>query len=330
MSSLNQLANDVLLNYGMKVEEFKIIQNSGLKTIWKFDYNGKTMCLKRLRHSKERALFSVNAQVYIQNKAGHVPSIYLNNDKDPLTEYNDQLFVVYEWIDSKDLNFGKPEDFKIAMQALAKFHIESIGYIPPKEAKVSSKIGEWKNQYESMKKRMLKWKGEASNNLENKSHKAYFDNIDSVIEVADLSIEMLEKSSYFDICDNELHEFTLCHQDYGVGNVIYSNDGPYVIDLDGVTYDLVIRDLRKIIGKKMQKGGVWKENIIKTTLSYYEKYNKLSPEMLELLKIDLIYPHWFFGDVKNLYKKNKSVSANKIESIAKLELSKMNLLKDLF
>lgn len=330
MSSLNQLANDVLLNYGMKVEEFKIIQNSGLKTIWKFDYNGKTMCLKRLRHSKERALFSVNAQVYIQNKAGHVPSIYLNNDKDPLTEYNDQLFVVYEWIDSKDLNFGKPEDFKIAMQALAKFHIESIGYTPPKEAKVSSKIGEWKNQYESMKKRMLKWKDEASNNLENKSHKAYFDNIDSVIEVADLSIEMLEKSSYFDICDNELHEFTLCHQDYGVGNVIYSNDGPYVIDLDGVTYDLVIRDLRKIIGKKMQKGGAWKENIIKATLSYYEKYNKLSPQMLELLKVDLLYPHWFFGEVKNLYKKNKSISANKIESIAKLEISKVKLLKELF
>lgn len=330
MSALNQLAKEVLLKYDMEVEEFKLIQNSGLKTIWKFDYNGKTACLKRLRHSKERALFSVNAQVYIRNKGGHVPSIYLNNDSEPLTEYNEQLFVVYEWIESKDLHFGKAEDFKIAMEALAQFHVDSIGYISPEDAKISSKIGKWQSQYESMKKRMLKWKDQASNNLNNNSHKAYFENIDSIIEIADMSIGMLEKSAYFDICNNELHEFSLCHQDYGVGNVIYSKEGPYVIDLDGVTYDLVIRDLRKIIGKKMQKGGGWKENVIKTTLSYYEKYNKLSPQMLELLKIDLLYPHWFFGDVKNLYKKNKSVSANKIELITKLELSKVNLLKDLF
>jgi spore coat protein I len=46
----------------------------------------------------------------------------------------------------------------------------------------------------------------------------------------------------------------LCHQDYGKGKrLTHSRGGVYVIDLDGVTFDLPSRDLRKIIGKNSRK-----------------------------------------------------------------------------
>jgi len=329
-TDLITLAKNVLLNYNIDVDELNIIQNNGLKTLWKFNYKNKTMCLKRLRHSLDRALFSVNAQIHVFNNGGHVPKIYLNNSKSPITEYNEQLFVLYEWIDGRNLSFYDNSDFKIAMEGLANFHIASKGYLPPQGAKISSKISEYNKQYESMKSRMLKWKDESSLKLDNSSYKSYFETIDEIIEIADMAIKELNNSSYMELSNIDTSSCTLCHQDYGEGNVLFSGEHAYVIDLDGVTFDFPIRDLRKIIGKQMQKRGEWKIEILKNVLKTYEKNNKLSSAERELLRIDLLYPHWFFGEVKNLFKKNKLVSGNKMQQIAKLEKSKVNILKDLF
>ena len=43
-----------------------------------------------------------------------------------------------------------------------------------------------------------------------------------------------------------------------------------------------------------------------------------------------MFPHWFFGEVKNLYKKNKPVPAGKIERAAAFERSKLPVLKGMF
>jgi spore coat protein I len=37
----------------------------------------------------------------------------------------------------------------------------------------------------------------------------------------------------------------LCHQDYGKGNALLTDEGVMVIDLDNVSFDLPARDLRK-------------------------------------------------------------------------------------
>lgn len=301
--SLYKLANDVLLKYNILPEKMKIIQDNGLKTLWKFGYNNQTMCLKRLKHSKDKALFTVNAQIYIYKNGGNVPRIYLNTKGEAITEFNEQLFVLYEWIDGRDLNFSNPSDLRLAMEGISRFHLYSKGYKPPKGARVSSKLGRWSNQYQSMKSRMLKWKEQSLLKPHNPSFKCYLKYISSIIGIADMALNELEKSSYNKLTDIKFEESSLCHQDYGEGNVIYSDGIVYVIDLDGVTYDLPMRDLRKIIGKRMIKHGKWEKETILTILKWYERNNKLSYQEKELMKIDLLFPHWFFGDVKNIYKK---------------------------
>ncbi|WP_176461958.1 CotS family spore coat protein [Anaeromicrobium sediminis] len=330
VKDLTQLAHEVLLRYDIVPDRLKIIQNNGLKTLWKFTYNNETKCLKRLKHSKEKSLFRVNSQIHVYNKGGKVAKVYLNIGHEPITEYNGQLFVLYEWIEGRDLNFSKPSDLCIALEGLGSFHVYSKGYKAAENVEISSKLGRWPDQYESMKKRMLKWKEEAKQNSNKGPYNTYLKHIDSIIEIADLALNNLEQSSYDKLTNTELQESCLCHQDYGEGNVILSGKDLYVIDLDGVTYDLPIRDLRKIIGKRMEKRGEWNKETIEKILKCYEKSNKLTPEEKELLKIDLLFPHWFFATVKNLFKKNKSVSSGKISAIAKLEKSKLNVLKKMF
>ncbi len=58
----------------------------------------------------------------------------------------------------------------------------------------------------------------------------------------------------------------------------------------------------------------------------YNKIRPLSREDIEVLIIDMLFPHWFFGTIKNIFSKNKSVSPGKIAKIARLEHQKITIL----
>ncbi len=326
---LVQLAKTVLLNYEIFPQQVQIIQNKGLKTLWKFSHNGGTMCLKRLRHSEDKALFSVYGQVHIYNNGGNVPRVFFNSDNSAITRHEGQIFVLYGWIDGRDLNFDNSHDLGLAMEGLARVHKASIGYNPPEGARVSSKLGKWPGQYLSMRTKLSEWKELALSKGQQPGYDCYLKHVDGIIEIADSAIEVIQNSPYELMTCMEKHKCPLCHQDYGKGNALLAGQEVYVLDLDGATHDLPARDLRKIIGKQMEDGGGWRQGRIKQIIEWYEKENKLSMEEKEILMIDLLFPHWFFAEVKDLFKKNKPITASKIERAAVFEKSKLDVLQGL-
>jgi len=322
-----ELGTKVLVEYNITPQNLQTLQSKGLKTLWKFTYKGTTLCLKRLKHSMEEALFSVNAQIYILNNGGNVPKIYPNTKGNFITEYNGQLFVLYSWINGRDMNLENPKDLALALQALSKFHVDSIGYEPPTTAIISTKLGKWPTQYESMKNRMLKIKELCMQTPNNTSYSTYIKHVDPIIEICNKTIDLINNSAYSTLCSINQKESCLCHQDFGTGNVMLSKEGSTVIDLDGVTYDLPIRDLRKIIGKRMMKFQDFNVDTIKSILKYYETNNTLAPEQKKVLIIDLMFPHWFFGLVKTLHKNPKQIGSDKIFAISKFEQNKFSILQ---
>ncbi|MBU3184315.1 CotS family spore coat protein [Clostridium estertheticum] len=321
------LGSKVLLSYDIKPLNLKMLQSKGLKTLWKLTYKNTPLCLKRLNQTMEEALFSVNAQIYIFNNGGMVPRVYPNAKGNFITEYNGQLFVLYSWVNGRDMNLENPKDLNLALQSLSKFHITSIGYVPPINSKTSSKLGNWPKQYTSMKNRMLKIKEICIQTPNNANYSSLVDHIDPIIEICDKTINLINSSSYSDLCSINQKESCLCHQDFGTGNVMLIDGKGIVIDLDSVTYDLPSRDLRKIIGKRMMQFNDYNINNIETILKFYEINNILSPKHREVLKIDLMFPHWFFGLIKNIHKSDKSISAQRICAISSFEQNKFSTLQ---
>ena len=322
------LGNKVLLEYAIKTLDLKILHSKGLKTLWKLTYKNTPLCLKRLNQSFEEALFSVNAQIYILENGGKVPKIYPNAKGNFITEYNGQLFILYSWVEGRDMNLDNPKDLNMAMQSLSNFHVTSIGYEPPVNSKISSKLGNWPRQYESMKNRMLKIKEICIQAPNNATYLSYVNHIDPIIEICKQTIYLINHSSYSDLCNIDQKDSCLCHQDFGTGNVMLTTDGKgIVIDLDSVTYDLPSRDLRKIIGKRMIKFNDYSIDNIETILKFYETNNKLSSNDKEVLKIDLMFPHWFFGLVKTLHKNANSINGDKISAISSFEQNKFSMLQ---
>lgn len=323
----NDIALNVLNEYGIVPDDIKLIQSGTIKTVWKLTTGGRQLCLKRLKQTIDKALFSVNAQIYIKNSGGLVPGVVFNTKGDAVTEYNGQLFVVYEWIDGKDLNFSNPADLRSALQGLAHFHMASKGYTAPEGSRVSSKLGKWPDQYTSMRNKMASWKELAVQNSSAAQHSAYAANIDSMLSLADRALTMLSKSKYAELTGPDSSAPVLCHQDYGKGNALAAVNGVYVLDLDGVTFDLAARDLRKIIGKSAENSRQWSAKAVLDIIGWYSEVNRISGEELDVLYADLMYPHWFYGLVKNLYQNGKSLKASEIEKTALLESSKEEVLK---
>ncbi|KUO69735.1 MAG: spore coat protein [Clostridia bacterium BRH_c25] len=327
---LYNLAVAVLQEYGIAPQNILIIQSGGIKAVWKIKTSGKTLCLKRLRQTYDKVLFSVYAQIYIKNSGGNVPGIILNQNDQPIVQYNNQLFVVYEWLEGKDLNFNNKTDLEAALKGLAKFHKASRGYQYPENARESSKFGRWPEQYTSMKNRFETWKDFALTNKSNRSHASYLKCVDSMIDVSNLALELIDQSQYKNLSTPNSALKVLCHQDFGKGNAISTPSGVIVLDLDSVTYDFSARDLRKIIGKLAIDNGMLNINTINDILSWYSSENPITDDEKKILYIDLLFPHWFHGLIKNQYINNKQINPSEIEKVVRFEKAKVTLLRNLF
>jgi len=159
------------------------------------------------------------------------------------------------------------DDLKSALHGLAKFHIASKGYVAPEGAKVSSKLGRWPEQYKSMADKLSSWKEASLGKPASASVNAYLKNVDEMLDICHRAMELLNASKYAELAGENSKSAVLCHQDYGKGNALFTDNGVYVIDLDGVTWDHPGRDLRKIIGKLSENRGAWSLDQIEKSLT---------------------------------------------------------------
>lgn len=320
------LAQKVLAEYNITPLGITLVQGGSIKTVWKILTGTGTLCLKRLKQTLDKALFSANAQIHIKQKAGNVPGIVLNKLNQAITQYNGQLFVMYEWLEGSDLNFGNSSDLKAAIQGLAKFHIYSKGYSPVESARISSKLGKWPEQYGSMLEKLSSWMDIASANISLPHYASFVRNTPGIIKMGLKALDLLKESKYEALTKPDSDSIVLCHQDYGKGNALLTNKGVYVLDLDGVTYDLPARDLRKIIGKNAENRNQWQLDIIEEICCWYEEVNPFINGEKYILYIDLLFPHWYYGLVKNLFQGGKAIKGDQIERIARLEQTKIPIL----
>ncbi|MCL4440421.1 MAG: CotS family spore coat protein [Firmicutes bacterium] len=255
-----------------------------------------------------------------------MPAIYPTNEGKLYQVVDNELFVLYQWIDGKNINMGNPAGLETAIKGIAAFHRDSAGYVPPENCRVSTKLGKWPQYYLSLINRMQEWKQTAQSSAQQQLSQVYLENVDHSIMLGEKALKMLEQSCYNDWVVEVEQQKNLCHQDYGDGNAIVTSEGIYVIDLDGVTYDLPVRDLRKIINKRMASIGRWDKELLQSIINWYCQINPLPKAQLHVLYIDLIFPHGFHDTAKNPYRKNKPINAAKLSKAAKHEQAKEEIL----
>jgi Ser/Thr protein kinase RdoA (MazF antagonist) len=128
---------------------------------------------------------------------------------------------------------------------------------------------------------------------------------------------------YFPIWKEQpLHEHYLCHGDFHTGNILISDSSFYMIDWEFVRYDFPSIDIARVLFLIMHRHKEWNVSRFQLLLSAYFKENPLTAEQMEMLFLDLAFPHAFERFVRK--KEYKEMSLEEVEQFLESEHDKTN------
>ncbi|GIP31269.1 spore coat protein I [Paenibacillus sp. J2TS4] len=307
------LARKVLNSYSIRPNSIQVVQGGGMKTVWMVNTLKRTYCLKRLKHGLKRMNFSIQAQKYIKDHKAQVADIVKTKKGAQYIVHNGQLFLLYEWVHGIKPDFSSSSDLKKSIEVLAHFHKASAGFAPRTSCRESTKWGKWPIEYHNMMEDFKSW-----------GRSDHFRNIDEpireIIGQGKHAKALLSRSYYANWIRK--NEKVVCHQDIKEDNVVLTRKGCVILDLDSITYDLPLRDLRDIIHTEMLKIGKWDSRLFQKIISWYISVNPLTSKELKVLYIDCLFPHAFHATAASVYKKRESVSSSILTQVIEIERSK--------
>ncbi|SHT36878.1 Spore coat protein I [Mycobacteroides abscessus subsp. abscessus] len=300
---LEKMAYEVISHYDMSVSEMTLITSKPDKggAIWKIETNHGPRSIKVLHRQPTRSLFSIGAQVYVVGQGARVAPLIPTKENHLYVQAGGKLWIVTDWITPlEQLMKIDLEGASALCYGLGEFHRHTRGYVPPTGSAKSSRLYRWNQYYEKMIQKIGWFRDIAHAYPETVASPHLLSVVDKFEQQALDMYEKFKQSSYRKmIAKGEAH-WGLAHQDYGWSNGQQGPGGIWVIDLDGVSYDLPIRDLRKIITSTMDDMGTWDLEWIRGVIDAYHQANPLDQETFELLWIDMAFPNEFYKHVKEV------------------------------
>lgn len=333
---LEHLARQVLQRYDMQVLEMILVTSKPDKggAIWKLETDRGPRSLKVLHREPARSLFSIGAQEYMVNRGARVPSLLPSTDNALYVEAGGKLWIVTDWITPfEPVSKADLTGAAALCYGLGEFHHYSKGYTPPFGSRNSSRLYGWPRYYEKIMEKFGWFRHIAEAYPETAASAQLLSVIDEFETQAKDMYHRFQESSYTRmIAKGEAH-WGLAHQDYGWSNGQMGPGGIWVIDLDGVAYDLPIRDLRKLMTSTMDDMGVWDMTWVRGMIEAYHQANPLDQETFELLWIDMAFPNEFYKHTKEMVFDPVSFLNTELEPILQrvlaTETSKWQILNEL-
>ncbi len=328
---LIKLAEAMVGHWDVNVDRVEIVQGGQMAIVWKvYTSDGGSICLKRIHRPEKKALFSIFAQDYLAKKGTRVPSIIPNKYGELYTKHGPFLFVVYEWLEGRPFELTVTQDLEFIMKGLAEFHQSSIGYQPPPGVPIFTKLGRWPNHYIKRCQQMETWKVVAQTMPDDPFSQLYLAEIDPFIAEGKETLKLLRNSGYEEWVSTIKKTPNLCHQDYGTGNSLLGPDGEiWVIDLDTVSFDLPIRDLRKMIIPLLDTTGIWDTEKFNIMINAYESVAPLTPDQKKIMFIDMLFPYELYDIIREKYVRKSPLLVEELIEGFEYERIKSNALLQL-
>ncbi|MFS0915750.1 CotS family spore coat protein [Brevibacillus sp. 179-C 1.1 NHS] len=300
---VDAVAEQVIKEYDMSVKSRTLITSKPDKggAIWRIETDKGPRSLKVLHRTPERSLYSVAFQEYVVKQGARVPALIPARNGSLFVEKGGKLWIVTDWIALQPATKVDLVGAQELCYGLGEFHRHSKGYVPPAGAKNSSRLYRWPNHYQKIAKKIGWMREVAKAYSEAPASKSILAVVDHYEQQAWAALEKLKASAYPKMIKMGEAHWGLVHQDYGWSNGQNGPGGLWVIDLDGVSYDLPFRDLRKLITSTMDDMGVWDVTWMRGMIEAYHKANPLDRESFEVLLNDMAVPNEFYKHLKEMF-----------------------------
>jgi CotS family spore coat protein len=333
---LEELARQVMERYDMNVSGMMLVTAKPDKggAIWRIDTNHGPRSIKVLHRTPNRSLFSIGAQDYLVQQGARVPALIPTKAGNLYVVAGGKAWIVTEWVEPltpvSKIELGEVQEL---CRGLGEFHRLSRGYVPPFGAVKASRLYRWPKYYEKIITK-LQWFEEIANIYSEFPASSTLQTMLAQVktEAADY-YQMFRDSAYERMVGMGEPYWGLAHQDYGWSNGQMGPGGVWIIDLDGVAYDIPIRDLRKLITSTMVDMGGWDPAWVRGMIEAYNEGNPIDRETYELLWIDMAFPNEFYKHVKEVVYQPEIFIPTELEPILNLirtvEATKWPVLEEL-
>ena len=326
----------VLGEYDIEVLGIKNESYKDKKGVWWIQTPQGYRILKKQSNSDKTLEFIIAAIEHLMSKGVNIPEIFQTKKGSKIANISNHYYILSQAIQGKPPSYDKHKELRKIIEALAGFHAASRSFTPPENCKPRIHLGKQRENFQSKKEKLENFyvaeKSKTEHMVFGTTVLENFPYFDNRIRMA---IEELEGSAYGQwVSDTESTAVGLCHQDFAAGNLLLTDSGSiYVLDMDSVTIDIPIRDIRKILNKVMKKRGGWDISLTKDMLTWYQEKNALVYSQWQVLKAELIYPHLFEGIMSKYYEvREKSWTQEKylkrLEEMIIMEKSVECIIKD--
>ncbi|MBB6632635.1 CotS family spore coat protein [Cohnella thailandensis] len=302
-ASFSEVANKAVSHYPIKADKIMLLSFKGPKSVWAIQTDAGEAILKKIPISEERLKFMIHAIEYLKGNGVRTPGVFRTKTGESYVRSDGENFILLEAIRGRSPEYEIEEELLLVLKGMALFHKASRGIEVPPGTKATSHLGEWNEDFAKRINQLEQWQQERSR----ATHKTEFDvlflkHADALLEQARSSLDLLDQPPYRQWVEAAKTEKWLNHQDYAAGNLAITATGElYVYDMDSLTFDLPVRDIRKILNKVMKKRDRWDLELMVKMLKAYQEVHPLTKDQYSVLMADLRFPHLFYGQVSKYY-----------------------------
>ena len=281
-------------NYGLQIQYIEKIKN-----VYKISSDNKEYCLKVIKYDFNHFLFIISAIKHLQNnKFKHIPKMIKTKDGKEYIAIEGYYAYLTNWVTARQCNYDSPVDLVIAASKIAELHKKSHGFNVTENMKPRIGWFKWPETFNTRKNEILDFK----RRIDEKDKKTEFDEIyikamADELDRAEMSIENLIRSSYFEIMNKEIESKGFCHHDCANHNILIGTSGEVnIIDFDYCILDTHLHDLASLLLRRM-KNGKWSKSNCIFIIDAYNSVNRVSKEEIPVMAAFMEFPqdYWQVG-----------------------------------
>ncbi|WP_333859637.1 CotS family spore coat protein [Clostridium sp.] len=267
-----------------------------IKSIYRIHTSRSEYCLKVIDYDYGHFLFIISAIKHLQNKRFRsIPKMIKTKDEKDYIKIENSYAYLCEWIICRECNYDNPLDILVASSKLGELHKKSCDFKVTKD--MNPRVGwfKWIDTFKHRQREMANFKKAIlEKELKSEFDTVYLNHIDGEIQLAEKSINNLNKTNYIENMKEEIKNMGFCHHDYANHNILIDAKGEVnIIDFDYCILDTHLHDLSSLLLRRM-KNGRWNMNNALFIMDTYNSINDVKKDDIAIMAAFIEFPQDFW------------------------------------
>ncbi len=321
--------SEVLRQFAADPDLIELVSAKPDKPVWRVVTPDGPAYLKRMTSKRSRVLFAMGAAAHLHAQGVDVARPFRTRDGGLLAQDGAACYALFAPLTGEAPVYARDLDALAA--ALARFHTGSSGYVPPPGSHRRDHLDDWPPAYDRAQAALRACTALAA--ALGAAPDRFSEEAPLLARSAAQARQRLE-AAIGPAAAAAREAPLLCHQDFAASNLRITGGTVSIFDMDGVAFDLPVRDLRKLLVKVAKVAGGWSATTMARAITAYEGERPLSEPERAVLFADLEFPHLAVSAARKLLLKpplewGPEEALRRLDATLALEASKRAALTEL-